>query len=449
MHSKTWCPMPFLSLTIHPTGRLTHCMMSETDMGAISDGWDNDKFQLLRQRMLDGKWSIIDTGDTKDQFSKDTESNPEIMKDVIYTDNGSCLNCFYKEQRGLQSQRQNWLRNQIKKFPEGTFEQANKIKGNDIYHLNLNLSNVCNFKCRMCSPAYSNSLIPEYKFMEKLNAPSREIGDLTPKQIVDVDLILDSYGSQLSNLRTIWVTGGEPFMDNRLVDFWEKLKRYCDTSKVNINITTNGSKINIETLKKLNHFGTLGINISVDATGQLFEYMRSAGQFTWAQMEKTIDDVIEYANTNSTGSHKIEVSYNAAYQIFNSYNTTEFIDYFNEKLNKYKYGWIEYRMLTSPRFLSVNNMPEHMKLEIKSNMEILANRLEGNTQRMITNCLKSLDTPRDEKYWHLFIKNTAAVDVYRKQKLEEYAPDIWKRMSPEDIKKYYHWEHNAKLHGYR
>ena len=73
MHSDTWCPLPFVSLTIHPTNRITHCMMSEYKMADIyeDNSWDNSKFRELRKNMLENKWTLGDSGDCTNCYNKE------------------------------------------------------------------------------------------------------------------------------------------------------------------------------------------------------------------------------------------------------------------------------------------------------------------------------------------------------------------------------------------
>ena len=141
-HSETWCPVPFTAISLHPTGTLTRCMMSEEIMSNEENmDWDSPDFQALRKSMLEGKW-----------------------------DQPGCDNCKKKEDMGVKSQRQNWLvANHRKKFNFTADEAFSnpQITGNTLRHMFLNFNNVCNFKCRMCSPRYSNSLIPEWKAVSK------------------------------------------------------------------------------------------------------------------------------------------------------------------------------------------------------------------------------------------------------------------------------------------
>lgn len=126
MHSDTWCPLPFLSLTLHPTGQLTHCMMSEHHMGDFDEGWDNYRFVEMRENMLAGKWNL------NQDFPDSPPHVDYVKKGGQLTRTADCSNCYNKEMRGLQSQRQNWLRNMVNMLPNGTYESANKTTGNEI-----------------------------------------------------------------------------------------------------------------------------------------------------------------------------------------------------------------------------------------------------------------------------------------------------------------------------
>jgi len=416
LHSSTWCPLPFLSLTIHPTGKLTHCMMSEEPMGDLNSGWDNENFQTMRKTMLAGKWNL--------KFD-DTEPGIHYQSQggELTTGEADCGNCYLKESRGLQSQRQNWLDNMRKLFEEGTYESACNITNNQIYHLNLNLSNICNFKCRMCSPNYSNSLIPDFNHLHSIGSPVRYYRKNQNKQIIDVDYILEQYGSQLSQLNTIWVTGGEPLMDDRLFDFTRKLANYTDITKVKMFITTNGSKIDISKFDVFDKLDVININVSVDATGDLFSYMRSAGLFDWQQLENVITNLRDWQK-NEKHPHQVQLSYNASFQTYNSYNAAEFFSYFNNLLRKL--DWIEYRMLTNPDHLAVQHMPDHMKLRSAKQLQDFLDTTDNNRNiRTIKNLLQSLKTPRDLKQWKKFIQFTVDLDCYRGQYLYDHAPDLY------------------------
>lgn len=409
-------------------------MMSESIMGGMdNNGWDNDNFKEMRANMLAGKWNMSCIPND-DVFSSRGITTDIDVSNINVSDSADCANCYYKEARGLRSQRLNWLNHQKILYTPGTFETACKVSNNNIVHLNLNLSNICNFKCRMCSPLYSNSWISDAEYLKSSGAPCRDYNESGTKQIIDIDNFFDNYAAQLHTLSTIWVTGGEPFMDDRLVYFGERLREFRDTSKVNINITTNLSKINTDILDKLTHFGTLGINISADATGELFEYMRSSGTFTWDNFNKTVDNILNW-RLQQTSKCSIELAFNGSFQTYNSLNSFGFFEYFNKKLHYEKYhDWIEYRILTSPRWLAAHNMPDDIKLESKRRLLVLLDSLpamcSNSTSALrqgefVKNCITSLDTASNPREWDRFIEFTAALDIRRNQYIKNYAPNFY------------------------
>ena len=121
--------------------------MSETAMGDVSEGsiikqWDNEKFQELRQAQLNGQW----------------------LK--------GCDNCRIKEEKGVVSKRQHWMTLDVFKDVWDRVDWQKKTN-NKIYHLDIAFNNLCNFKCKMCSSAYSNAWIGDEN---KLIVTGKQIG---------------------------------------------------------------------------------------------------------------------------------------------------------------------------------------------------------------------------------------------------------------------------------
>ena len=133
MHKDTYCPMPFVTLTVNPNNWLSRCMMSNKTMGPITkDGWSNGKFQTLRTNMLHGHW-----------------------------DEDGCHSCWWKEGHGQKSRRNRWVEGEEKYMGATNIYKNNlNVRKNTIKHLYMNFNNICNFKCRMCGPHLSNAWVP-------------------------------------------------------------------------------------------------------------------------------------------------------------------------------------------------------------------------------------------------------------------------------------------------
>ena len=389
LHSDSWCPVPFNSITFHPTGAITRCMMNSVPMG---DSFDSIEMQQLRQDMLDGKW-----------------------------DKEGCSVCWKKENRNIHSQRHNWLskkmRHDVLNDPEPYYTP--QLINNQVTHLFLNFSNVCNFKCRMCSPSFSNSLIPEFKAMASQYKDTHWRGNLKyTKNINKINEYLLDNPHILKDIRSIWITGGEPFMDDSCYTLMEILEEHSNVSQIEMVITTNGSKLDVDKLHLFQNLKKLKIDLSIDSTGKMFEYMRSNGVFTWEQMEKLCYDLKYFKKDNlSWFTHEV----NSSYQIYNYDNILDFYDFVYRTD-----GETNIRILIGPDYLSTNIMPQHMKagaLKICEKIESKFSNQMGLINNL-PNIQQSLKSPLNQELFDTFKKYTKSQDKFRDTFLYDYHPEL-------------------------
>jgi len=336
MHKDTYCPMPFVTLAVNPNNWLSRCMMSNYAMGPIErDAWSNDKFTTLRTDMLAGKW-----------------------------DQKGCHSCWYKEQNDQTSRRNKWVDSELKYMGTTNIYKNNlSVKRNTIKHLYMNFNNICNFKCRMCGPHFSNAWIPDWRKMGNYSKGLSSGKDKqNPKQQIDVDKFLHEYGSELKDLYGIWVTGGEPFMDNSVFDFFEKLEQYCDPAQLKVLITTNASKLDVHKLSKLSKFKRLQIHVSIDATGDLYSYMRGYN-YAWNEVDAKIKQLYDHQTV-----YNYKLSLNGTYQVYNMLNLEEF---YNWCLQYTELDYIEMRVLTGPKQLQARHASDALKQQAMQQVDRL------------------------------------------------------------------------------
>ena len=403
MHSKTWCPIPFIAMSYHPMGSLTRCMMSDQLMSNDLD-WDNQEFQDLRQSMLDGKW-----------------------------DWPGCRNCKLKEEIGIKSQRQNWLNGPVReKFVKDAYDNP-KLTGNKIRHLFLNFNNICNFKCRMCSPKYSNSLIPERNHLNKtLDKQLKNLLALAPehqdrvKNINDVESFLEKHKDNLKDLTQIWITGGEPFIGDTLWKVRDLLYNYAKPENIYMTITTNGSKVDVDKLQSLDRFKMINLDLSIDAVGPMFEYMRSAGLFTWSEMQNRINEICDFNFKNNSW---FKFAINSSYQIYNALTLKEFYTYIRNTEKEYDFHITRnQRVLIGPEYLQARHLPRVLKEITKAEIEeLLQDRTLTNVDvKNINDCKNMLEKPQDKDMWKAFKLVCKEQDTYRKMHLKDYSTRLSK-----------------------
>ena len=371
MHKDTYCPMPFVTLAVNPNNWLSRCMMSNKQMGPITkEGWSNENFQELRSNMLKGVW-----------------------------DEKGCESCWYKEANGQTSRRNKWIKHQ-KRYTGGTdvYENNLSVMRNTIKHLYMNFNNICNFKCRMCGPHYSNAWIPDWKKLGyDMSADTRN-----PKQQIDVEKFLQEFGPELGDLFGIWITGGEPFMDNSVFDFFDKLKQYCDPTQLKVLITTNASKLDVHRLEELSGFKRLQIHVSIDATGDLYPYMRGYN-YSWAEVNAKIKELYD-----TQQKYNFKLSLNGTYQIYNMLNLEEF---YNWCLQFVDLEYMEHRVLTGPKHLQARHASYERKQKAMQQVDRLIERYPEH--EYFYDIKKELTHDSVEKHKNYFVEWSTKLDQIR------------------------------------
>lgn len=169
-----------------------------------------------------------------------------------------CRGCQDREKHGNTSLRLEHTRNNI-------FQER-------LRYIEVSLDNTCNMNCFMCSPAVSTGVGREY---QRLNW----IDDIVEHRNHDV---LDHLRTVNGDLH-IMVTGGEPFMSDKITDLLEIVK----DKNWSISISTNCSTINKKALSLLRDIDRVVLQVSLDALGELYSYLRYPSD--WDTFNKTLD----------------------------------------------------------------------------------------------------------------------------------------------------------------
>jgi len=380
-HSDSWCPLPFNAISFHPTGKLTRCMMSDTPMG---ESYDSAEMQHLRQDMLDGKW-----------------------------DKEGCMSCWKKEEQGNISQRQKWLQRNPKDFKNQDGYNMPLVKGNPVNHMFVNYSNICNFKCRMCGPNFSNSLIPEHKHLHAIGL-GKKVKTETIKNRNFINDYLRKNVNSLKDVSSIWITGGEPLMDNSCYELMDILNEYNRSFDTDMVITTNGSKVDLNKLQEFENLKFFELDLSIDAPNTMFEYMRSAGIYTWKEMSSLIDDLTHFKKENSSWFH---LCFNSSIQALNFDTVLEF-----DKLCRDAGALNNTRMLVFPEHFRLDVLPLEMRqAEYNKIKDYTPAQYDPRFKRTFDDILKSMLTPQaDSVIINKFKEFTLAQDKYRDMHIKDY-----------------------------
>lgn len=432
--SPTICMLPVSSIALHATGKMIRCHMSEEEMGDVANGsiikqWDNNEFQKLRAAQRQGHWTV------------------------------GCKNCKEKESRNVTSKRVHWQDLEIVEDRWEEIDWDNNLTGNKLVHLDIAFNNLCNFKCRMCSSAYSNAWIgDENKLSERGFVPGgagspyvrtsslygRAKHSLTTEQLQE---LVDNG----KDLRRVEILGGEPFLVPQFMEFLGMLRAAGLANQIELMITTNGSVITEEHLEALEDFKYVNINLSLDATGKYFSYIRSAGVIDWDGIVKKAEMIKHWCDKPRQGVYKLNL--NGTFMSINALNVKDFIEW----IIKF-YGWeenrptntsknrhsLEYRILIGPKTMHVQWLSNDVLQRSLDQVNELLNKyhffkktdgvmpitetryltdikklLEGLIEKPVEQIGLALQGPRE------FVKYTTELDEIRGQSLYEVDPIIY------------------------
>jgi len=261
-------------------------------------------------------------------------------------------------------------------------------------NIEIDLGNLCNLKCLMCSERSSSAILAE----------NIRLGINESKQ-TDFKWSVDGF-KNLHNLlnqrpKIINIRGGEPFYNKELLKLVEEMPPEVCRSTA-LHITTNATIWSTRWAKALEKFRLVRIMLSVDAIEDLYEYIRFPA--SWSQVEANIHNMTKISN--------IKLLVHCTVQNLNIANLKPLIEW-TEK-NKLH---LSLEQLVNPNFLHITNLPKELRtqavLSIDQTLTDLPN-LSNRIRVFLQNCRDQLNTASDNPIlWQAFQKHITLRDGIR------------------------------------
>ena len=151
---KTFCPLPWMHLSLDPSGKTRLCCNADYEIRDVPDEAGNSIF-IGQMKNANKFFNLPFYKTIRKQMLRNQK--PEV-----------CSTCYKLEEHGTLSTRQQFKRHWKNSFSE--FLASTKNDGTltniNIKYLDLPLGNVCNLRCRMCHP---NNSIQMKKDFDHLN----------------------------------------------------------------------------------------------------------------------------------------------------------------------------------------------------------------------------------------------------------------------------------------
>lgn len=409
--SKVFCEKPFNHNYIHPNGKMRLCCTTLQDIPTdnkynlfdakkhtIDDYWNSNRMKEIRRKMIAG----------------------EKIRD--------CAKCYQLEEKGAQSLRSTQgMEDYIKDtLPDGTFQKSADT-------MQIQMGNICNLKCKMCSQMYSHMHGME----------TRDIGEQDPEWlhwVKEQGANVNNWTNELGikqewykntatkekmfehiskNIKELNVIGGEPTL---IPEFYE-LFEYCDQRGTlgtkDVTIVTNLTNTNPKLTNWLPKLKCWTIWASVDGLGERTEYIRYPSNWN-----KVLQSLNFYKNMLGDNG---KITLSPAVQLLNIDQLDDIIkwwlDWCGGELND-RYGFTWQFPVWYPLICNPNMAPREWRLRVADKLS------KYKFDQFYENIIKELriDQHAPEKYKELqkaFVKYNDRQDQFRK------VPKTWRVLLPE------------------
>ena len=409
--SKVFCDKPFNHNYIHTNGKMRLCCTTLQDLpkdnnynlydagqDSIQDYWNSNRMKEIRRKMIAG----------------------EKIRD--------CAKCYEQEEKGTASLRSIRGMNQFisDTLPDGTYTKKATT-------MQIQMGNICNLKCKMCSQMYSHMHGME----------TRDIGEQDPEWlhwVKEQGANVNNWTNQLGvkqewyknpaikiklfkhiseNITQLCVIGGEPTL---IPEFYE-LFEYCDEQGTlgdkEVVIVTNLTNTNPRLTKWLPKLKGWTIWASVDGIGPRTEYIRYPSK--WSKVLESL----EFYKQNMGENGNITLS--PAVQLLNIDQLDDivkwWIDWCGGELND-RFGFTWLATVWYPLICNPNMAPREWRLQVAEKLSKY--KFDENYDSIIKELRR--DHHSSEKYRELqtaFVKYNDKQDQFRK------VPNTWRALLPD------------------
>ena len=358
-----FCIAPFVNFSTRTNGKIRACCQADTfehvhvhdnDVQSI---WMSDEYQLMRKEFLNGRWPA------------------------------QCSHCETNKKMNISTrmdlENERWKHldwDELKHSPQ-------------IHSYDLRMGNTCNLKCVMCHPTNSSLWYSDYKNFDHLKDYQHNVG---LKWAIN-DYLLDQIKENLTTVQLLYFSGGEPL----LIKKHRELIKFCIDNNHAPNIKliydTNATKINEKWIEFWKHFRHVQINFSIDGNQRTVEYIRFPVQYTHLlkSMELLHGTPFDVHLQFSLGAYNIHD-----------------IDHIFALKDQFEFGTVNINIVKWPTFLSAHNLPDHMKIMMKSKYNrhhhghlvnyIQSWKEDGQTMSQMKEYFKGLDKIRGTNYKETF-----------------------------------------------
>lgn len=241
--SSAFCTAPWFGLNVHPAGKIFPCCAY--DQNKSIGHLENMTMQQARNA---AGMSALKTAMLSNQKSP------------------GCQSCYNSDLAGGEN-----LKTHLKNIHEKYIPLIGLSKELPLLYLDVQFSNLCNLRCRICGPTFSSSWISDHEKMHGTKG-DHKIHSIKKSYADQWSSVLDV----IESIDEVYFWGGEPLM---MPEHYEFLQRLIERGRTDVKLrySTNFSELEYGKFKTLDlwkNFKNLSVGASLDGSHARAEYMR-------------------------------------------------------------------------------------------------------------------------------------------------------------------------------
>lgn len=402
MIQKKFCFFPWKETYINPLGNYGICPVENSN-------FNSNKLSI--DHSIEEHWNSQYMRDTRNAFIKGDDL-PQCQGCWIDENNNKTSMRQRRNHRYLSITDPDHSNEIIKKLIQST--GADGSFPNLPTAFNVSTGDTCQLRCIECSPTFSRSIVKDY---QKLgwHKSFKTRRDPTTFNVVLDQIDIDQHLWELlkksaADMDWLTLTGGEPTISRSLLQFLKWLIEKDLAKKIDLVICTNAVNIKNEFIDTVSKFKSCVFSISVDAHGQLDEYIRYPTN--WAKKEKIVHNLIKTFPSS------------VIHQVVSSLNINQFDKMIDWTLSN-NYLLVP-QILTSPDNLNFQHLPDDLKDHARNlllNLQTRFNNHDSNNSNLydrvgylsktISGMLNHLNKPADAKMWQETVDIVKSYDTIR------------------------------------
>ena len=266
----------------------------------------------------------------------------------------ACEVCWDQESRGLHS------------FRQSSYRKDDEITHNaNLEEIDITTSNVCNLRCRMCTPTASNLLMIDHQYF-KNNQLLDKLQSATGNRWKGSFALSTDQSSQWKWLEnntdkiiSLKMSGGEPFYDAKVLDLLKIYVKNGDAKNTTLIFHTNATQFTDEIIDILSHFKLNNHCLSIDGTDRVYEYIRHPANF--AELNTSLNNYFSKLNNRPDLTH-----FTMVVSALNVLNIAEYIKWTCQFDTNPSLSFAE--IYSSTRGIALRHLPKHILKIAKDNI---------------------------------------------------------------------------------